>query len=167
VVAGNVEARDEVVATLTGRGVPVTATDNVLPRIGELHPQPARAAIREVFLRHVIGGKRLSRGTRFASLVRAATPDAVLTGVEVLADSLPDSAGLVVVDVGGATTDVYSVLPGDGRSREVAGTLWRARTVEGGPGVGAGAGGGGGGAPAGGRAGGAAAGRPDPGGAAP
>src|SRR5690606_12269854 len=139
VVAGNVEARDEVVATLTGRGVPVTATDNVLPRIGELRPQPARAAIREVFLRHVIGGKRLSRGTRFASLVRAATPDAVLTGVEVLADSLPDSAGLVVVDVGGATTDVYSVLPGDGRSREVAGTLWRARTVEGDLGVRAGA----------------------------
>lgn len=135
VVAGNVDVRDEVVATLAGRGVPVTATDNVLPRIGELCPQPARAAIREVFLRHVIGGKRLSRGTRFASLVRAATPDAVLTGVEVLADSLPDRAGLVVVDVGGATTDVYSVLPDDGRSHEVAGTLWRARTVEGDLGV--------------------------------
>ena len=38
------------------------ATDNVLPRIGVLDPAPARAAIREVFLRHVIGGKRLSRG---------------------------------------------------------------------------------------------------------
>ena len=60
--------------------------DNVLPRIGVLDPGPARAAIREVFLRHVIGGKRLSRGPRFASLVRAATPDAVLTGVELLAD---------------------------------------------------------------------------------
>ena len=62
------------------------ATDNVLPRIGELNPAPARAAIREVFLRHVIGGKRLSRGPRFASLVRGATPDVVLTAVELLAD---------------------------------------------------------------------------------
>ncbi len=64
----------------------MTATGNVLPRIGMLDPQPARAAIREVFLRHVIGGKRLSKGPRFGRLVRAATPDAVLTGVEVLAD---------------------------------------------------------------------------------
>ncbi|GAB3182541.1 uncharacterized protein (TIGR01319 family) [Micromonospora palomenae] len=133
VLAGNVAVRDELSAVLAGAGVPVTAADNVLPRIGVLAPASARAAIREVFLRHVIGGKRLSRGTRFARLVRAATPDAVLTGVEVLADTL--GGDLAVVDVGGATTDVYSVLTpderADGPGREVAGTLWRARTVEG------------------------------------
>ncbi|WP_285789986.1 glutamate mutase L [Micromonospora sp. NBRC 101691] len=133
VVAGNVDVRDEVCALLAGAGVPVTAAENVLPRIGVLAPSSARAAIREVFLRHVIGGKRLSRGPRFARLVRAATPDAVLTGVEVLADTV--GGDLVVVDVGGATTDVYSVLTpderADGPGREVAGSLWRARTVEG------------------------------------
>ena len=37
---------------------------------------------------------------------------------------------LLVVDVGGATTDVYSALT-QGESADVAGTLWRARTVEG------------------------------------
>ncbi|MEH0971677.1 glutamate mutase L [Micromonospora sp. CPCC 205546] len=133
VLAGNVVVRDELHAVLVGAGVPVTVADNVLPRIGVLAPASARAAIREVFLRHVIGGKRLSRGSRFARLVRAATPDAVLTGVEVLADTL--GGDLVVVDVGGATTDVYSVLTPDERAtgpgREVAGSLWRARTVEG------------------------------------
>ena len=137
VLAGNVEVRDEVAAVLASRGTPVIPTANVLPRIGELNPQPAREAIREVFLRHVIGGKGLSRGPRFARLVRAATPDAVLTGVEVLADEL--GADLVVVDVGGATTDVYSVLSPDpdesAPAREVAGTLWRTRTVEGDLGV--------------------------------
>lgn len=133
VLAGNVAVRAELSALLAGAGVPVTAADNVLPRIGVLAPASARAAIREVFLRHVIGGKRLSRGTRFARLVRAATPDAVLTGVEMLADDL--GGDLTVVDVGGATTDVYSVLTpderADGPGREVAGSLWRARTVEG------------------------------------
>ncbi|MGC5020201.1 glutamate mutase L [Micromonospora sp. DT47] len=133
VLAGNVDVRDDLHALLAGARVPVTVADNVLPRIGVLAPASARAAIREVFLRHVIGGKRLSRGTRFAHLVRAATPDAVLTGVEVLADTL--GGDLAVVDVGGATTDVYSVLTPDERAtgpgREVAGTLWRARTVEG------------------------------------
>lgn len=133
VLAGNADVRDELGGLLAAAGVPVTVADNVLPRIGVLAPASARAAIREVFLRHVIGGKGLSRGSRFARLVRAATPDAVLTGVELLADRI--GGDLAVVDVGGATTDVYSVLAPDeravGAGREVAGTLWRARTVEG------------------------------------
>ncbi|WP_428965482.1 glutamate mutase L [Micromonospora fluostatini] len=133
VFAGNADARDEVCGLLGAAGVPVTAADNVLPALGVLAPASARAAVREVFLRHVIGGKRLSRGGRFARLVRAATPDAVLAGVEVLADVV--GGDLVVVDVGGATTDVYSVLTPDERAggpgREVAGAWWRARTVEG------------------------------------
>lgn len=134
VLAGNADARNTVVDVLAGRGIPVTATENVLPRIGVLNPQPARAAIREVFLRHVIGGKKLSRGPRFASLVRGATPDVVLTAVELLADQTGQD--LAVVDVGGATTDVYSVLaPDPERESEVAGTLWRSRTVEGDLGV--------------------------------
>ncbi|GIJ26699.1 hypothetical protein Vqi01_18610 [Micromonospora qiuiae] len=137
VLAGNVDVRDELHALLVGAGVPVTVADNVLPRIGLLAPLSARSAIRQVFLRHVIGGKRLSSGGRFARLVRAATPDAVLTGVEVLAEVV--GGDLVVVDVGGATTDVYSVLTPDERAggpgREVAGALWRARTVEGDLGV--------------------------------
>ena len=142
VLAGNADVRAQAADRLTARGVPVTVAGNVLPRIGVLDPGPARAAIREVFLRHVIGGKRLSRGRRFASLVRAATPDAVLAGVEVLADET--GTGVLVVDVGGATTDVYSALVPDAESesgprRDVAGTLWRSRTVEGDLGVAVGA----------------------------
>jgi len=129
VLAGNADVRDSLAAELAAAGVPVTAAANVLPRIGVLEPVPARAAIRDVFLRHVIGGKRLSRGRRFAGLVRAATPDAVLAGVEALADHAGGS--LLVVDVGGATTDVYSVVTLDGPSPDVAGTLRAARTVEG------------------------------------
>jgi uncharacterized protein (TIGR01319 family) len=129
VLAGNADARETVVAALSERGVPVTATENVLPRIGVLNAGPARSALREVFLRHVIGGKKLSRGGRFASLVRGATPDVVLTGVALLADEL--GTDLVVVDIGGATTDVYSALTPDGTHPAAAGTLWRSRTVEG------------------------------------
>jgi uncharacterized protein (TIGR01319 family) len=134
VVAGNADVRDEVADLLAGRGVPHVTAGNVLPRIGVLSPTPARAAIREVFLRHVIGGKKLSRGRRFVDLVRGATPDLVLTGVEVLADDLGQD--MLVLDIGGATTDVYSVLTPDperlaGPRQEVAGTLWRSRTVEG------------------------------------
>ncbi len=130
VVAGNADACPQAVDVLAGHGIPATVAENVLPRIGVLNPGPARAAIREVFLRHVIGGKGLSRGPRFTSLVRGATPDIVLTAVELLAEQVGQD--LVVVDVGGATTDVYSVLaPDPDREPEVAGVLWRSRTVEG------------------------------------
>ncbi|SOC53877.1 glutamate mutase L [Ornithinimicrobium cerasi] len=133
VVAGNRDARAEVAAELAATGRRVTLTDNVLPQIGVIEPGPARRAIREVFLRHVIGGKGLSRGPRFARLVRAATPDAVLSGVEVLAQVV--DGDVLVVDVGGATTDVYSVLTPQGEDaslrKHVVAPLWHARTVEG------------------------------------
>ena len=114
----------------------------MLPRIGVLDPLPARTTIREVFIDHVIGGKHLSSRTDLRTFVEAATPDAVLTGVELLADGSDDSRGVgdvVVVDVGGATTDVYSVMTPDAEQehleREVVGALWRSRTVEGDLGV--------------------------------
>ncbi len=144
VLAGNADAALDAAAELLRRRGRVTVTANVLPRIGVLDPLPARAAIRAVFLEHVIGGKGLSAGTlgglRFARLVRAATPDAVLTGVEVLADGAPDdgvpgAGDVLVVDVGGATTDVYSVLTPTGEDavlrKDVVARMWRARTVEG------------------------------------
>ncbi len=138
VVAGNVDARDEVAAVLHAAGTPVLCTENVLPEIGRLDPRPAREAIREVFIRHVIGGKGLSSRADFPAMVRAATPDAVLAGVELLADGVAgvDGAGdVLVVDVGGATTDVYSVVTPQGEDavlrKDVVEVLWRSRTVEG------------------------------------
>jgi uncharacterized protein (TIGR01319 family) len=128
VLAGNKAARDAALESLRGRTV--VATDNVLPDIGELAPEPARAAIREVFLSHVIGGKGLSRGPRFRRLVSTVTPDAVLSGVTVLAAQ--EEGAVLVVDVGGATTDVYSAVStmDDEPARTVALPPDR-RTVEG------------------------------------
>jgi uncharacterized protein (TIGR01319 family) len=133
VVAGNIEARAEVALALESTGRRFILTDNVLPQIGVINPDGARSAIRQMFLRHVIGGKHLSRGPRFAAMVRAATPDAMLRGVETLAEST--RGDVLVFDVGGATTDVYSVISPEGEDavlrKEVVAPLWHARTVEG------------------------------------
>lgn len=132
VVAGNREVSAEVADLLSSTGRRHIVTDNVLPSIGVVAPDAARAAIREVFLAHVIGGKGLSRGRGFAELVRAATPDAVLSGVEVVAGRA--GGDVLVVDVGGATTDVYSVITPQGEDasiqRDVVAPLWHSRTVE-------------------------------------
>ncbi|SEB54326.1 conserved hypothetical protein [Nocardioides exalbidus] len=144
VVAGNVESQPLVAELLSGSGTPHVLADNVVPRIGVLAPDSARRAIREIFLSHVIGGKHLSsrtdaHGRSFTDLVRGATPDVVLTGVELLARGLddlhPGAGDVVVVDVGGATTDVHSVVELDpedsGLAREVVATTPVTRTVEG------------------------------------
>jgi uncharacterized protein (TIGR01319 family) len=142
VVAGNAAAQRDVAEILGD--VPHVLADNVVPRIGVLAPGSARAAIREVFLRHVIGGKHLSSRADFTAMVRGATPDVVLTGVELLARGLDEehsgAGDVVVVDVGGATTDVHSVvevdpeggsIDEDGLAREVVAPTPVTRTVEG------------------------------------
>ncbi len=141
VVAGNVESQADVAGILADR--PVVVAPNIVPRIGVLAPDGARAAVRELFLSHVIGGKHLSSRGDFVAMVRGATPDVVLTGVELLAEVAGDT---VVVDVGGATTDVHSVVeldragadagptaPGAGSplGRDVVATTRVTRTVEG------------------------------------
>ncbi|MBA2445509.1 MAG: glutamate mutase L [Nocardioidaceae bacterium] len=139
VFAGNHDATDETRAMFEARRVPHVVTDNVLPQIGVLRPESARAAIREMFLSHVIGGKHLSKSPGFAAMVKGATPDIVLSAVELVANGLgPDEPGagdVVVVDIGGATTDVHSVVAVDpedvGLAREVVATVPVSRTVEG------------------------------------
>ena len=132
VAAGNVDAQPEIRELLSAANVPHVIAANVVPEIGVFAPDGARAAIREMFLAHVIGGKNLSRDPGFAAMVRAATPDVVLRGVEVLAKLHGDVA---VVDIGGATTDVHSVIeldPEDANlGREVVATHPVTRTVEG------------------------------------
>ncbi|MCV2490546.1 glutamate mutase L [Geodermatophilus sp. YIM 151500] len=141
VLAGNAAVREEVAGVLRAGGRPVREAANVLPDIGRLAPESARAAIREVYLEHVIGGDRLSTDSRLRRWVRAVTPDAVLEGVAVLARVRADAEppGVVVVDVGGATTDVYCVPDPDAEQtalgREAVGVPARRRTVEGDLGV--------------------------------
>ena len=141
VLAGNSAVRDDVAAVLRDAGLPVRAAANVIPDIGRLAPESARAAIREVFLEHVIGGARLSADPRLRTWVRTVTPDAVLEGVAALARLRADAEvpGVVVLDVGGATTDVYCVPDPDAEQatlgREAVGVPARRRTVEGDLGV--------------------------------
>ena len=133
VLAGNVEARDEAAALLAETQRPTILAGNVLPEIGVVAPESARAAIREAFLRHVIGGKGLSKDQAFGAMVEGATPDVVLRGVEVLASRV--GGDVLVLDIGGATTDVYSVITPAGEDasprKDVVATLGHGRTVEG------------------------------------
>ena len=116
----------------------VHVVPNVLPEIGVTSVDDARDAVSRLFITEVIAGKKLSSSPRFAGLVRMATPDAVLRAAVLAADAQNGLAGdgILVTDVGGATTDVYSVLrrrpvSGFGTRRQGFGRAPSIRTVEG------------------------------------
>jgi uncharacterized protein (TIGR01319 family) len=111
VVACNAEVADEVAEALRAAGSVVEVAANVMPELGRLEIESAREAILRVFLEHVIGGKGLSASEEFERMVKMPTPEAVLEATRLLSRGTPRRPGigdLVVVDIGGATTDVHS-----------------------------------------------------------
>ena len=88
---------------------------NVMPKFGVLQIEPTQKQIREIFLNRIIQAKGLSRAAELLSDIMMPTPSAVLQAMELLAQGCEGESGigeLVAVDVGGATTDVYSVADG-------------------------------------------------------
>ncbi len=115
VVAGNRQAADGAARCLEDAGMPVTVTGNVMPEFEVLDTEPARAAIHQIFIDRIVHAKGIDRAREMLDRVLMPTPAAVLEGARLLADGIGGTGGLgplVVVDIGGATTDVHSVATG-------------------------------------------------------
>jgi len=111
VVAGNKAAAAEVCEILTRDGKEVRLTANVMPKAGTLAVEGAREEIRKLFMERITQAKGLDALRGLVPVVLP-TPMAVLEGVHLGADGTGNEKGwgdLLVVDVGGATTDVHSV----------------------------------------------------------
>lgn len=138
VVACNAVAADEVDGTFAAAGHATVRVANVLPAIHRQEPEPAREAIRELFITRVVQAKSLSMSSAFFDAVLMPTPAAVLACAELLAEQV-GADGVLLLDVGGATTDVHSVLPPTPASARVQrlgpAPARAARTVEGDLGV--------------------------------
>jgi uncharacterized protein (TIGR01319 family) len=111
VVACNSEVAEEVAEALRAAGSVAEVAANVMPELGRMEIEPARTAILRIFLEHVIGGKGLSASPAFERMVKMPTPEAVLEATRLLSHGTPTQPGVgdvMVVDIGGATTDVHS-----------------------------------------------------------
>lgn len=111
VVACNSVVSEEATALLRASGAAASTAANVMPKLGEIAVDSAREGILHAFLEHVIGGKGLSASPDFERMVRMPTPEAVLEAVRLLArgtEAVPGAGDVLVIDVGGATTDVHS-----------------------------------------------------------
>jgi uncharacterized protein (TIGR01319 family) len=112
IYAGNKAAADEAVAGLRAHGFAVSVADNVMPSTGILQVDSAREAIRHVFLDTIVKAKGLSQVAAIVDSVILPTPSSVLEALTLLAQGTPNQAGwgdLMAIDIGGATTDVYSI----------------------------------------------------------
>lgn len=144
IMAGNRSAVTRVRQILAGCNLHVCA--NVMPAFGKLNIEETQAKIRALFLDRIVQAKGLTQAASLLSDICMPTPSAVLSAVELLAEGYqppleltlspePGIGELLAVDVGGATTDVYSIATG---RPTTAGTVmkglpepYRKRTVEG------------------------------------
>lgn len=113
VIAGNRTAARECERILAGREVYVCP--NVMPKFGVLKIEPTQKQIREIFLNRIIQAKGLSQAAALLDDIMMPTPSAVLQAMKLLANGCDGECGigqLIAVDVGGATTDVYSMADG-------------------------------------------------------
>lgn len=115
VIAGNRNAADDIAADMSDAGIDARIAGNVMPAFNILDVEPARAAIRDVFIERIVHAKGIDKAADRFDAVLMPTPAAVMEGARLIADGAngyPGLGPLVVVDVGGATTDIHSIADG-------------------------------------------------------
>lgn len=110
---------------------------NITPCVGGMESAPVAAVIRDLFLHRIINMKGLEKVLPLLDRVVMPTPAAVLAAGKLLAmgtDTSPGMGALMIVDIGGATTDIHSYIrqePYRGARLVGAPEEFARRTVEG------------------------------------
>ena len=115
IIAGNKSALFEVEAVFTKSGKDYVVTENVMPEFNKLNIEPAKQKIKELFISKIIEAKGLNKVQEMSISEIIPTPLAVLNGCELLSKGTTTNDGigdLMAIDIGGATTDVYSISAG-------------------------------------------------------
>lgn len=108
IYAGNIENQEEIKLIFEEKhaGQKLYIVDNVYPKIDELNVEPTRAVIQDVFEDHIIHAPGMEHVRDLVNGPIIPTPGAVMECAKLLYEYLGD---LIVLDVGGATTDLHSV----------------------------------------------------------
>ena len=117
IYAGNVDARDAVKEVIQDR-MDLKMVDNIRPVLEKENLRPAREAIHQIFLEHVMAqapGYNKLMGWVTESIMP--TPAAMGACVQTCAKE--EKMNVLAVDIGGATTDIFSVF-GDVFNRTVS-----------------------------------------------
>ncbi len=122
IVAGNKDAADEIEEIFETSTQEYYIVDNVMPKLKQLNVKEAKEVIRQIFITKIIEAKGIKKAERITGSIIMPTPEAVLLAAELLAKGHEDVEGfgeLMVIDVGGATTDVHTIGRGFPKRSEV------------------------------------------------
>lgn len=110
VYAGNVDARD-MILSICGQTLDVHLVENLRPRHDLENLGPAREAIHDLFMNHVMAqAPGYGELMKWVDVTIMPTPGAVGSIIMIMAEKY--KANIVGVDIGGATTDVFSSFDG-------------------------------------------------------
>jgi uncharacterized protein (TIGR01319 family) len=110
IYAGNKDAREQVKQVL-GKSVTLHITDNLRPTLERENLFPARQCVQELFMEHVMAqAPGYGKLKEWVAVPIMPTPAAV--GDIIKAVSEQEGINTIGVDIGGATTDVFSVFEG-------------------------------------------------------
>lgn len=115
IVAGNKSASYDIEEIFKGSGKDYVITKNVMPTFNKLDIEPAKKSIKDLFIKKIIEAKGLSGVQQMATGEVIPTPLAVMNACELLSKGTKSTEGigeLVAIDLGGATTDIYSMASG-------------------------------------------------------
>jgi uncharacterized protein (TIGR01319 family) len=115
IFAGNKDAIDEVTAIFERANKNFHICENVMPKLNVLNIESARDKIKDIFVKNIIEAKGIKKIEQEIDQVILPTPNAVLNAAELLSKGYLDESGLgdlMMIDIGGATTDVYSLADG-------------------------------------------------------
>ncbi len=122
IYAGNKSSIDDIEDLFKEYNLNGFICDNVMPKINELNIDSARDKIREIFLKNIIVAKGISKIEKEIDKVVLPTPEAVLKALDLLSKGYLREGGLgelVGVDIGGATTDIYSMCSASAKRSDV------------------------------------------------
>lgn len=122
IVAGNKDAADEIDELLEKSEEEYYIVENVMPKLKKLNVGPAKDVIRRIFITKIIEGKGIKKAEEKIGEIIMPTPEAVLQAAELLSKGHEEVEGygdIMVIDIGGATTDVHTIGEGSPKRTEV------------------------------------------------
>lgn len=121
-VAGNKDATDDIEEIFTDGTIEFYIVKNVMPKLKILDVVEAKDVIRKIFIDKIIEAKGIKKAEEKTGEIMMPTPEAVLLAAELLSKGYNEQEGfgeLMVVDIGGATTDVHTIGEGFPKKTEV------------------------------------------------
>lgn len=130
IYCGNVQNQAAIKEKFAKAGKTLYITENVYPRLDELNIEPVRRLIHRAFEEHITAAPGMESIRKIVDGAIMPTPGAVMDAAAILREIRGD---LVVIDVGGATTDIHSVTDGceEVAAMQIAPEPRAKRTVEG------------------------------------